>query len=149
MIHVIPIYGSSYKYRMEKMPKMPYKLQVIFRKWATNYRALLRKVTYKDKAPCDVTLVTWSINIVWRRVIGCLICIDHFPQKSPIIRGSLTKDDLQLKTSYGASPPCTNQRLWGLRLPVSLSLSEALHHRNLRRDSSKQFVTHLNSSWLI
>ena len=26
------------------------KLQVIFRKRATNYRALLRKITYKDKA---------------------------------------------------------------------------------------------------
>jgi len=72
------------------------KLQVIFCKRATNYRALLRKVTYKDKAPCDVTLVTWSINIVWRRVIGCLICIDHFPQKSPRISGSFAKNDLQL-----------------------------------------------------
>ena len=27
------------------------KLQVIFRKRATNYRALLRKITYEDKAP--------------------------------------------------------------------------------------------------
>ena len=27
------------------------KLQVIFRKRATNYRALLRKMTYEDKAP--------------------------------------------------------------------------------------------------
>jgi len=31
------------------------KLQVIFRKRATNYRALLRKMTYKDKASYDST----------------------------------------------------------------------------------------------
>jgi len=37
-------------YRMAKTHRMPYKLQVIFRKRATNYRALLQKMTYKDKA---------------------------------------------------------------------------------------------------
>ena len=31
------------------------KLQVIFRKRATNYRALLRKMTCEDKAPYDTT----------------------------------------------------------------------------------------------
>jgi len=31
------------------------KLQVIFRKRATNYRALVRKMTYEDKASCDST----------------------------------------------------------------------------------------------
>jgi len=31
------------------------KLQVIFRKRATNYRALLQKMTYKDKASYDST----------------------------------------------------------------------------------------------
>jgi len=34
---------------------MPYKLQVIFRKRATIYRALLRKMTYEDKASYDST----------------------------------------------------------------------------------------------
>ena len=38
------------KYRVAKAHKMPYNLQVIFRKRATNYRAYLRKMTYKDKA---------------------------------------------------------------------------------------------------
>jgi len=32
--------------------------------------------------------------------------IGHFPQKNPILSGSFAKIDLQLKASYGSSPPC-------------------------------------------
>jgi len=43
----------------------------------------------------------------WRRPIGCLVCISHFSQKSPIISGSFAENDLQLQASYG-SVSCHN-----------------------------------------
>jgi len=49
----------------------------------------------------------------WRRRKGCLICIGHFPQKSPMICGSFAEWDLQLKAFSASSPPCTPPSISG------------------------------------
>jgi len=42
----------------------------------------------------------------WRRVIGCLVFIGHFPQKSCKISGSFAERDAQLKASHASPPLC-------------------------------------------
>jgi len=48
-----------------------------------------------------------SHNTGWRRPMGCLICIGHFPQQNPIIGVSFAKRDLHLKASYASLPSCS------------------------------------------
>ena len=54
----------------------------------------------------------------------------HFPRKSPIISGSFAESDLQCKSSYGSSPPCTYVALFCICNPAiflenfSFSLSQ-------------------------
>jgi len=43
----------------------------------------------------------------WRRSLGCLIFVGHFPQKSPTLGGSFAKNDLQLTASYDIACVCT------------------------------------------
>ena len=75
------------------------KLQVIFRKRATNYRALLQKMTYKDKASCGssaLCILKWShLGMGWLRSAGSIKLWvsfakepykrDNILQKRPII----------------------------------------------------------------
>jgi len=55
--------------------------------------------------------VVLIIGTGWRRPIGCLIYVGHFPQKSPVMTCSFAKIDLQLEASNGSSPPCCEEMM--------------------------------------
>ena len=76
-----------------------------------------RNVFYSECVKSRVSIGNrnvFYVLMITRRCIGCLIFIGHFPQKNPTISGSFAETDLQLKTRYASSPPCTHSQ-WMLQ----------------------------------
>jgi len=78
--------------------------------------------------------VTNVLNTGWRRVIGCLIFIDHFLQKSPIISGPFVGNDQQFRAFYESSPSCNTQGSfdWPV-MPLFIFGKRATNYRALLR----------------
>jgi len=72
-------------------------------------------------------LFVWMFSTGWRRPIGYLIFVGHFPPKSSTIIGSfaVTWNDLRLQASYGSSPPYTKLPSFFSSLSVSFEYPEA------------------------
>jgi len=109
-------------------------LQVIFRKRATNYRALFADTHISIGMSIqggEDPYIHWYR--VARRCIGCLILIHHFfvghfLPKSPTISSSFAKRDLQFKASYASSPPCMSvSNIWRSMFFFFLRLRPAPH----------------------
>jgi len=74
--------------------------------------------SYSLMCVCDMTCFQWCIwyecriqisATGWRRSIGCLIFIGHFPRKSPVSGGSVAKNDLNVRHPMGLHHPLTNR----------------------------------------
>jgi len=87
------------------------KLQVIFRKRATNYRALWRKITCKDKASSESTppcSIIWGAASTWATQTADCNILQHTPThcSAPNNTGVSTAPDSLLATLQHAATRC-------------------------------------------
>jgi len=93
----------------------------------------------------DISRKVSSLVTGWPRPIGCLICIGHFPQKSPIISDSVAEWDLQLKASYASSPPCTARSKLSSTLQHTAAHCHTLQHSATHCHTLQHTATHCNT----
>ena len=81
----------------------------------------------------------------WRWVIGCLIFMGHFLQKSCKISGSFADREAQLKAPYASSPPCTKNMEHTNEMQHTATHCNALQHTATHCNSLQHTATHCNT----
>ena len=74
---------------------MPTYIYIHIHMYSCMYKHTLTHCTQRKMSTSFI--INWQcVRTGWRRHIGSLFFIGHFPQKSPMISGSFAKNDLQL-----------------------------------------------------